>query len=43
MKRLVLTIAAALILLNGLVIPVVAHADGPPSNPNCPVGQVCVP
>lgn len=43
MQRLVLTIAAALILLNTLVIPAVVRADGPPSNPNCDPPQLCVP
>lgn len=42
MQRLVLTIAAALILLNTLVIPMVAHADGP-SSPLCPPHEVCMP
>ncbi len=42
MQRLVLTIAAALILLNVLVIPTVAHADGPQSPP-CPPHTVCLP
>jgi len=42
MQRLVLTIAAALILLNTLVLPAVAHADGPTS-PLCPPNQVCMP
>ena len=41
MQRLVLTIAAALILLNVLATPV-AHADGPQS-PNCPPTQLCMP
>ncbi len=41
MQRLVFTIAAALILLNTLVIPV-AHADGP-QNPNCNPTQICPP
>ncbi len=42
MQRLVLTLAAALILLNVLAIPTVAHADGP-QNPNCPTNQICPP
>ncbi len=42
MQRLVLSIAAALILLNLLAIPTVAHADGP-QGPNCPANQVCPP
>jgi len=42
MQRLVLTLAAALILLNVLAIPTVAHADGP-QNPNCPPSQICMP
>ena len=43
MQRLVLTLAAALILLNVLAIPTVAHADGVPQNPNCPPSQLCMP
>jgi len=42
MQRLVLTIAAALILLHTLVIPAVVHADGP-QGPNCPANQICIP
>jgi hypothetical protein len=42
MQRLVLTLAAALILLNVLATPTVAHADGP-QNPNCPPSQICMP
>jgi len=42
MQRLVLTIAAALILLNVLVIPTVMRADGP-QNPNCDPPTVCMP
>jgi hypothetical protein len=42
MQRLVLTLAAALILLNVLAIPTVAHADGPQA-PNCPPSQICMP
>jgi hypothetical protein len=42
MQRLVLTIAAALILLNTLVIPKVAHADGP-QGPLCNPNQICPP
>jgi hypothetical protein len=43
MQRLVLTIAAALILLSTLVIPKVAHADGPWYPPTCPPNTVCMP
>ncbi|MGA2347941.1 MAG: hypothetical protein ABSF93_18160 [Candidatus Sulfotelmatobacter sp.] len=42
MQRLVLSLAAALILLNVLVIPTAAKADGP-QNPNCPPKQLCPP
>jgi len=42
MQRLVLTIAAALILLNSLVMPAVMHADGP-QGPNCNPNQICPP
>lgn len=43
MQRLVLTIAASLILLSTLVIPAVMHADGVPQNPNCDPPTVCMP
>jgi hypothetical protein len=41
MKRLLLALAAALILLNTLVVPNVARADGPGTT-NCD-GKVCKP
>jgi len=43
MKRLVLTIAAAVILFSTFVIPAVVHADGPPDNPNCSGNTICRP
>ncbi|HLW84668.1 MAG TPA: hypothetical protein VKR60_05590 [Candidatus Sulfotelmatobacter sp.] len=43
MKRILLTIAAALIFLNALVIPAIVHADGVPDGTNCNGGQLCKP
>lgn len=42
MKRMLLTLAAALLFLNALVIPTIAHADGG-SDPSCPPNTVCKP
>ena len=43
MKRVLLTLAAAVIFFNTLVIPPVAHADGPPDGTNCSGGTICKP
>jgi hypothetical protein len=42
-KRILFVVAAAVMFLNTLVIPVVAHADGQPTVPNCPPNQMCKP
>jgi hypothetical protein len=42
-KRALLVVAAALMFLNTLVIPTVAHADGGANSPNCPSNQMCKP
>jgi hypothetical protein len=42
MKKRMLTLIAALILLGSLSAPVIAKADGGP-NPNCTGGQMCKP
>jgi hypothetical protein len=43
MKRALLTLAAALILLNTLVIPAIVHADGAPEGTNCNGNALCKP
>jgi hypothetical protein len=43
MKRALLTLAAALILLNTLVIPAIVHADGVPEGTNCNGNVLCKP
>jgi len=43
MKRALLAFAAALILLNTLVIPAIVHADGTPEGTNCNGSQLCKP
>jgi hypothetical protein len=43
MKRLLLTLAAALLFVNALVIPTLAHADGNPDGTNCGPNQLCKP
>jgi hypothetical protein len=42
-KRILLVAAAALMLLNTLVIPTVAHADGGAGGTNCGGNSVCKP
>ena len=42
MKKRMLTLIAALILLGSLSAPVIAKADGTP-DPNCPKGLMCKP
>ncbi|MFZ0289245.1 MAG: hypothetical protein WBW98_02980 [Candidatus Sulfotelmatobacter sp.] len=42
MKRTLLAVAAALMFLNTLVIPTVAHADGQPGG-NCSGQTACKP
>jgi hypothetical protein len=42
MKRTLLVLAAAVLFLNTLVIPTVAHADGVPGGTSCG-GQMCKP
>jgi hypothetical protein len=41
-KRILLVVAAALMLLNTLVIPAVVHADGTPTT-NCGGNTICKP
>jgi hypothetical protein len=43
MKRALLAFAAALILLNTLVIPAIVHADGTPEGTNCNGNHLCKP
>ena len=43
MKRILLVVAAAVMFLNTLVIPTVAHADGTPTGTNCGGNAVCKP
>jgi len=43
MKRLLLTLAAALLFLNAFVIPTVVHADGVPDGNGCPTNTDCKP
>lgn len=43
MKRLLLVVAAALMLINTLAIPTVAHADGGAGGTNCGGNSVCKP
>lgn len=43
MKRALLAFAAALILLNTLVIPAIVHADGVPEGTNCNGNVLCKP
>jgi hypothetical protein len=42
MKRVLLVLAAAVLFLNTLVIPTVAHADGGAGTTNCD-GKICKP
>ncbi len=42
MKRMLLVLGAAVLFLNTLVIPTVAHADGGAGSTNCD-GKVCKP
>jgi hypothetical protein len=42
-KRLLLVIAAALMLVNTLVVPTVAHADGGTGTTNCGGNTICKP
>jgi hypothetical protein len=42
-KRILLVAAAALMLLNTLVIPTVAHADGGAGGTNCGGSGMCKP
>jgi hypothetical protein len=42
-KRILLVAAAALMLLNTLVIPTVAHADGGVGGTNCGGNSICKP
>jgi hypothetical protein len=42
-KRALLVVAAALMFLNTLVIPTVAHADGGTGTTNCGGSTVCKP
>jgi len=42
-KRLLLVIAAALMLVNTLVVPTVAHADGGGAGTNCGGNTICKP
>jgi hypothetical protein len=42
-KRILLVIAAALMLLNTLVIPAVVHADGGGAGTNCGGNMLCKP
>jgi hypothetical protein len=43
MKRALLVVAAALLLLNTLVVPTVAHADGGSTGGNCSGAVSCRP
>ena len=43
MKRILLVVAAALMFVNTLVIPTVAHADGGGLGSNCGGTSVCKP
>lgn len=43
MKRILLVVAAALMFLNTLVTPIVAHADGGGLGGNCGGNSVCKP
>ena len=43
MKRTLLVVAAALMFLNTLIIPPVAHADGGPMGSNCDGNSACKP
>lgn len=43
MKRLLLTLAAALLFVNALVIPTIVHADGGADGAGCPPNTVCKP
>ncbi|HXY01013.1 MAG TPA: hypothetical protein VEI54_08840 [Candidatus Limnocylindrales bacterium] len=42
MKRMLLVLAAAVVLLNTLAIPTIAHADGGAGGTNCG-GKMCKP
>jgi hypothetical protein len=42
-KRILLVAAAALMFLNTLVIPTVAHADGGAGGTNCGGNSICKP
>lgn len=43
MKRILLVAAAALMLLNTLMVPTAAHADGGVGSTNCGGNTVCKP
>ena len=43
MKRMLLVLATAVVLLNTLVIPTLAHADGEPKGSNCSGQTACKP
>ena len=43
MKRILLVAAAALMLLNTLVVPTVVHADGGANGTNCGGNSMCKP
>lgn len=43
MKRTLLALAAAVLFLNTLVIPTIAHADGGASGTNCGGSGLCKP
>jgi hypothetical protein len=43
MKRILLVAAAALMLLNTLVVPTVLHADGGVGGTNCGGSSICKP
>lgn len=43
MKRILLIAAAALMLLNTLMVPAVLHADGGPGGTNCGGNTICKP
>ena len=43
MNRVLIVLAAAVLFLNALVIPTVAHADGGGGGTSCQGGQLCKP